>query len=392
AGGARTGVAAYLFSRGIGSPLLALVPARLDEYGGADYVAGLVLRTLARYRGRVRADALVQAALSGETSALHDPYTLLFHPQAFRRFGAFLDRSSFGGIGAILSLASDRRAAILERTIPGSPADRGGLRAGDRIVAVDGRAAAFASGSALVAALRGKAGTTVRVTYERDCAPSGDTGCGPQQELMLVRAAIRDPEVDAHLLPESVGYARLERFGAGASTQLRAALADLQRRGARTFVLDLRADGGGYGDEATAVASLFIASGTIFSTRERSGTTTLARASGDPPFGDVPLVVLVDGDTASASEIVAGALQDDARAKLVGTRTFGKGVVQSVFPLPDGSALKLTTATYATPAGRDIEGTGIAPDLVVPEPAGATFGDPAHDPQLARALALFAPA
>ncbi|MGH7002127.1 MAG: S41 family peptidase [Stellaceae bacterium] len=170
-----------------------------------------------------------------------------------------------------------------------------------------------------------------------------------------MRAAIRDPEVDAHLLPESVGYARLERFGAGASTQLRAALADLQRRGARTFVLDLRADGGGYGDEATAVASLFIASGTIFSTRERSGTTTLARASGDPPFGDVPLVVLVDGDTASASEIVAGALQDHDRALVAGERSFGKGLVQTQFPLSDNTMLLLTTARYYTPSGRLIQ-------------------------------------
>ena len=122
-----------------------------------------------------------------------------------------------------------------------------------------------------------------------------------------------------------------------------------------------------------------------FTTRERDGTTTISRAVGKADF-HAPLVVLVDGDTASAAEIVAGALQDDRIATLVGTRTFGKGVVQSVYPLPDGSAFKVTTARYTTPKGRDIDRVGIAPDVVVEEPQDAKRGDPATDPQLKAAL------
>ena len=150
-------------------------------------------------------------------------------------------------------------------------------------------------------------------------------------------------------------------------------------------MLDVRGNGGGYGDEATAVASAFIGAGPIFTPRERSGVTSVARASGRADF-HAPLAVLVDGDTASAAEIVAGAVQDDRAGTLVGQRTFGKGLVQSIFPLPDGSALKVTTARYTTPAGRDIDRVGIVPDVVMPEPADSVRGDPAADPQLARAL------
>jgi carboxyl-terminal processing protease len=148
----------------------------------------------------------------------------------------------------------------------------------------------------------------------------------------------------------------------------------------------LRANGGGYGDEATAVASAFV-TGPVFTTRERGGATTVAAATGKPTWTG-PLAVLVDGDTASAAEIVAGAIQDDGAGTLVGTRTFGKGVVQSVFPLPDGSAVKLTTARYTTPKGRDIDKVGITPDVPIAEPPGSTVGDPETDPQLARGLVV----
>jgi carboxyl-terminal processing protease len=211
-------------------------------------------------------------------------------------------------------------------------------------------------------------------------------GSRPAYLLTIVRAAVSDPEVTTARFGD-VAYLALSRFGDRASEELRGALADFARDGVRGVVLDLRANGGGYGDEATAVASAFLPPGPVFTTRERGVAPAVSASSGRPLWRG-PLAVLVDGDTASAAEIVAGAIQDDAAGTLVGARTFGKGVVQSVFPLPDGSAVKLTTARYTTPKGRDIDRRGIVPDIAVPEPPGSVVGDPAQDPQLARALAV----
>jgi carboxyl-terminal processing protease len=377
AGGARTGVASYLLSRGIADPALPFVPERLDRGAAGDFIDSAVVASVLRYGKHVSPDAVVQAALAGETAALGDPYTLLFHPQQFKKFDAYLNGDDFGGIGAVITLEPGGNRARVESVIPASPAERGGVQAADEIVAIDDKPLP-SDGAAVRAALRGKLGTTVRLAIVR-------AGAALPQPLVVTRARITPPLVLAKMLEPGIGYVQLTRFGDDAAAQLLVALATLEQRGALALVLDLRGNGGGYGDEARKVASAFIASGPIFTTRERGGATTVERASGKPAFTG-KLAVLVDGDTASAAEIVAGALQDDGLATLVGTKTFGKGVVQSVFPLPDGAALKITTARYFTPKGRNIDGTGIAPDAVVPEPANSKRGDPATDPQLARAM------
>ncbi len=375
--GARTGIAAELTARGIDARL-PLTPARIDLYGGGDAIDALVLRALATYGSRVDGHRLVQAALAGELGALHDPYSVLFFPQQFKKFNAFLGNAKTGGIGAVLFYDEQAGLSSIERVIPGGAAAGAGLRAGDTIVAVDGRSMQGVGGADLRDALRGKIGSTVRVTVRRD---------GVDTTYALVRAEIADLEVTQHLFG-TVGYLGLSRFGDRAGDEIAADLLDLEAHGATAFVLDLRGNGGGYGDEATSVASSFIASGPVFTTRERDGATVVSRASGKRPPFHAPLAVLVDGDTASAAEIVAGAIQDDGVGTLVGERTFGKGLVQSVYPLPDGSAFKLTTARYTTPKGRDIDRVGIEPDVVFGEPSGAQLGDPATDPQLAEAIGL----
>ncbi len=377
AGGARTGVAAYLVARGVSDPQLPYVPLRLDRATGGDYIDSAVLAVVLRYGSRLSANGVVQAALAGETASVHDPYTLLFHPQQFKKFNAFLNGEKFGGIGAVVSLEASGTRARVESVIAGSPAERAGLQAADEIAAIDGKALGNSSAGVL-AALRGKIGSTVRLSLLRNGTPL-------PEPLAIVRAAITPPLVLTKMLASGIGYVQLTRFGDDAAAQLGAALATLERSGARALVLDLRGNGGGYGDEAKKVASAFIAAGPIYATRERGGAAAVERATGHALFAG-RLAVLVDGDTASAAEIVAGALQDDGLATLVGTKTFGKGVVQSVFPLPDGAALKITTARYYTPKGRNIDGTGLVPDIVIAEPADAKRGDPASDPQLARAL------
>ena len=391
--GARTGIAADLVAHGIDDEL-PYTPARVTFYDGGDLIESLVFRSLARYGSRVGAHDLVQAALAGELSALKDPYSVLFFPQQFKKFNAFLGNEKIGGIGAVVSFVPAADEAHVDRVLPGSPAEKIGLQAGDAIVAIDGRSVNEIGGQGLRDALRGKIGTTVRIEVAR---------AGARVTFAIVRAEIHDPEVTAARFGD-VGYLRLSRFGDRAGSEIDADLADLQSQGAGKFVLDLRGNGGGYGDEATAVASAFtktcgctvqdqsqnapgnfVGCGGASIQPSSKKRATISRASGKANF-HAPLVVLVDGDTASAAEIVAGAIQDDGTGTIVGTRTFGKGVVQSVFPLPDGSAFKVTTARYQTPKGRDINGTGITPDVVVPEPPNAKLGDPADDPQLKSAL------
>lgn len=376
ADGARTGIAAELLARGVSGAELPYTPAHVDFGDGEDFIDALVLRNLALYGARLDGHRLVEAAVAGELGALRDPYTVLFRPQQFKKFNAYLGNESFGGIGAMLSFDAAKGRALVERVLPDGPAAAAGLRGGDIIVAIDARPTAALGAAGLRGALRGKIGSSVRVAVLRDGAP---------QTLTIVRAEVSDPEVRSELFGD-VGYVALARFGDRAGVELAAALRALRARHATSFVLDVRGNGGGYGDQATAVAALFL-SGPVFTTRDRNGTTTVSRATMKEPFTG-RLALLVDGDTASAAEIVAGALQDAGSATIVGQRTFGKGLVQSVFPLPDGSALKITTARYTTPRGRDIDRVGILPDVVVAEPPGSVRGDPARDVVLARALDL----
>jgi len=197
------------------------------------------------------------------------------------------------------------------------------------------------------------------------------------------------PAVSSRLLPDEVGYLALRSFPVDAGPQVRAALIALAQRGARAIVFDLRGNGGGYESAAVHVASAFIAGGPIVANEGRDGKRHVIGADGDA-VAPRPLIVLVDHDSASGAELVAGAIQDRGVGRLLGTRTFGKGVAQSMFPLPDGSALKLTTARYYTAAGRFIDGVGLEPDVVVEQGAGAQRGVPGADPQLDRARELLA--
>lgn len=372
--GARSGIAAELAARGASAISLPYTPPAVDRGRGSDLIDSLVLRTLARGGDRLDGHRLVVAAVGGELAATHDPYTLAFRPQQFRRFNAYLGNGRFGGIGAIVSYDAARGVARIDRVLPDGPARTAGLRDGDTIATIDGRTIAAIGRANVRDALRGRIGTTVRLGIVR---------AEESLAIAIVRASVRDPEVRSASLGE-VGYLALSRFGDRAGAELASAVADLRARGATAFVLDLRGNGGGYGDEATAVAGIFLA-GPVFVTRDRSGIAKIARATMTAPFPE-RLAVLVDGDTASAAEIVAGALQDAGRATVVGSRTFGKGLVQSVFPLPDGSALKITTARYTTPKGRDIDRSGIVPDVAAVETPGSVHGDPTTDVPLATAL------
>lgn len=375
--GARAGIVAYLRGRGVAHPVIPNAVPHADRYEAENAIARDVALAVARYPSRVRTPDLVNATLSGELGVLHDPYSVLFEPAAYKTFVAFLDGKPAAGIGAELDVDPLTHAVRVVDVFAGGPAAAAGIVAGDTILSIDGKPPARTP-AGVGAALRGAAGTTVVVGFARD-----DVTHAP---VPLVRRTIVPPDVTGRLLANGVAYVRLRSFGSQSARQLTNVLRDLHA-GARAYVLDLRANGGGYRDDAIAVASHFVR-GTVVTIAERTGPPVTFPAEGSTPLVGAPLAVLVDGDTASAAEIVAGAIQDDHAGTLIGTKTFGKGLVQETFPLPDGGAIKLTTARYRTPGGRDIEGSGIRPDIVVAEPADAHPGEPGRDPQLDRALSL----
>ena len=378
-GGARGAIVAYLISRGIANPNIPPASAHADRYRAESEIDRDVALAVARYGSRVRTADLVSKTIAGELAVLHDPYTLLFEPAAFKKFVGFLDGKPAAGIGAELDVDPQTHAVRVVDVFPSSPAESAGLQPGDRITSIDGNTPPATTPDAVSVALRGAPGTTVRIGFTR-----GDAAHEP---VAIVRRIVSAPDVTGRIVQNAIGYVRLRSFGAQSPQQLDAVLAKLRAGNARAYVLDLRANGGGYRDAAVAIGSRFVR-GTIVTTQERTGKpAAFAAKAGIAQLG-APLAVLVDGDTASAAEIVAGAIQDDKAGTLVGVRTFGKGLVQETFALPDGGAIKMTTARYLTPAGRDIDRVGITPDVVVAQSADAHPGEPGRDAQLDRALAL----
>jgi carboxyl-terminal processing protease len=376
--GARTGIVAYLRSRGISDPQVAYMHARSDGRGAVPAIERELGKAVQRYGARVNVRQLVYATIDGELSSLHDPYSVLFTKAELKGFETAINGETFGGIGMIAAYDDAVKQWHADQVFAGGPAQKAGLEPGDVLLAVDGKPAGALDADGLGALLRGKIGTVVRVSIERDGKPLP----GP---VSIVRAQVTPPEVTARMLPGDVGYVALRTFGEKAGDGVRDAVRSLEAKGAKALVLDLRGNGGGYESAAVKVASVFINGGTVVSNVSNGGKRVVQKAAGDA-LPALPLAVLVDRDSASGSELTAAALQDAHAAMLVGTRTFGKGVAQEMFPLPDGSAMKLTTSRYYTPAGRDIDKIGLTPDITVEQTSGAQTGVVGHDPQLDRAL------
>jgi carboxyl-terminal processing protease len=314
-----------------------------------------------RYVRDVGDDGLVHDALKGMLAGL-DPHSAYMDAKEYREFSADT-RGEFGGIGA--ELARDGGRVKVIAPIDDTPAARAGIRPGDAIDRVDGETVDGLDLGEVVERIRGPAGSVVRLTLSR--------GAGQPFDLELRRDIIHTNAVKARLEDGHIGYARISIFNEHAQEQLVAAIARLKRESGGKlagFVLDLRNDPGGLLDEAVAVAGDFIDGGTIVSTRGRDGKVTRrldADSNGDRLVG-TPMVVLINGASASASEIVAGALQDHGRATVMGTRSFGKGSVQTIIPLSGKGALRITTDLYYTPSGRSIQAQGIEPDVAVVPP------------------------
>lgn len=305
-------------------------------------------------------DELAQGAVRGMIRVLkaqgNDRYATFYSPHGYRSVQE-LTTGRFSGIGVWLK-KQGRRLEVVS-VLPGTPAQRAGLQRGDLITGIDGRPVAGLSGDGAVNRIKGRSGTTVSLTVARG---------GNRMTFSIARRSIELPDTVDRMVAGDLGYVHLFEFARGAGNQVRSDVSDLLSRGARGIILDLRNNGGGLFTEGIAVASDFIQNGAVVRYKQRGHPEVTYDAQGDA-FSGIPLVVLVNGGTASASEIVAGALQDRHRAVIVGSQTYGKGSVQQVVPLPDSAAMKLTTASYLTPSGRSINRVGISPDVKVRAPS-----------------------
>jgi carboxyl-terminal processing protease len=312
-----------------------------------DQVISLVAN---RYVDSLQGGAIFEKAAQGLVRELNDPYSELLAPKQNDEFNRSVG-GRYGGVGMLLEeqKTTGITSVIVSRVFPHTPAEEGGVREGDRLTQVDTLSVVDTKIDKVSDALRGIAGTTVRVTFARP-------GVTEPVRLSFKRAVIHVPAVPfSTMLGDGVGYIPLQTFNENAAEEVEAAAAKLVAEGARGIVLDLRDNGGGIVDQSLAVSSLFLKRGqSIVNVRSRNAAEEVARASGDRLATQPPMVVLTDGGSASASEIVAGALQDHDRALVVGTTSFGKGLVQSVFPLDGGYALKITTGKWYTPSGRSI--------------------------------------
>jgi len=309
----------------------------------------------------VSGDELVKNALKGMLTRL-DPHSDYMDQQQYQQMTA-VTRGQFGGIGIELTL-EDRVPAVIA-PIDGTPAADAGIEPGDRIIKIDAQPTTGMDVEEIVKRLRGAPGTGVTLTIGR--------GDRPPFDVALTRSVIHVVSVKADLKPDKIGYARITAFTEHTPAEFAAAVARLKEQAhgrLNGFILDLRNDPGGLLDASVDVAGDFLDGNVVVTTRGRNSEDDhvyRAPAGGDLMRG-TPVVVLINSASASAAEIVAGALQDHRRATLMGTRTFGKGSVQTIIPLEGKGAIRLTTALYYTPSGRSIQGQGIAPDIIVTLP------------------------
>jgi len=317
-------------------------------------------------------------AIRGSLATLNDPYTVFIEPAA-RDVERERLQGSFGGIGAYITRAEETGEVTLE-PIPGNPAEAAGILAGDVLLAVDGRAITAAmTVPGIVDLVKGEKGTTVTLTVRHpDATEPVDIG--------VVRADILLPSVAYRLLEAdpTIGYIALSRFSGESGNEVGAALQDLLAQGATRLVLDLRQNGGGLRDAAVDVADHFLDGGPVLYLESQEEGEIVYNATDETLAPDQPLVVLIDGGTASASEIVAGALSDRQRATLIGSKSFGKGSVQLVFDLSDGSSVHVTSARWLTPNHRTLDGNGLEPDI--PVTTTQEDIDNGRDPVLDRAV------
>jgi carboxyl-terminal processing protease len=316
-------------------------------------------KELDRYTSYVKKDLLYYAAIEGMFAGLNDPYSVLLIPREFRTLQEQMQSATFGGLGIYIELDKDNNNALtIFEPIEGTPASRAGLQPQDAIAEINGESTKGMALEVAVAKMRGQPGTTVTLTIKRPGAPG-------LKKYPIIRETIKIHSVTCKMISNRYGYIRIRTFGEDTGSEVQKALTLLGDKHVKGIILDLRNNGGGYIDASVKVCSQFVPSGgTVVSVTERTGQTKAYNADQGAHRNTLPLLLLVNRYSASASEITAGAIQDYKIGQLMGEKTYGKGSVQQIVPY-NGAALKVTTAHYLTPKGRNIDKLGIDPDIEV---------------------------
>ena len=322
---------------------------------------------------------MIHGAVTGLVGAIGDPYTSFMPPQENTAFRQSLN-GSLQGIGAELTMKE--ADIVVVAPLKGSPAEAAGLMPDDIITHVDEQSLEGYDLTAAVELIRGPKGTDVTLTINRP-------NTNPAMDITITRDEITVPSTEWEVKEydgKSIGYISLNRFGNTTTEEVEDAVKELQTKNISGLIFDVRYNGGGYLDKAIDLSSMFLTKGKVVSVARREGEPTHHYVTGSPIAPDVPLVVLINAGSASASEILAGALQDNGRATVIGKTSFGKGTVQEVFELPGGTSVRITTAKWLTPNGKDLSKEGIHPDIDVERTQEQMQAE--EDPQLDAALEL----
>lgn len=333
---------------------------------------------LTKYDGEIDDNDLLEAAIKGMTQSLNDPYTVFMNSDEYT---SFVEQSEghFVGIGAQLGIKDDKVTVVAP--LEGSPAEKAGLKAGDVILKVDGTDITEPNVEKTISMIKGEQGEPVTLTISREGSE--------YQDITIVRDVVKVVSVKGELIDGNIGYIQISSFDEDVAENFKEKIVELKNQGMKGMILDLRGNPGGYLTEAVKVASQFIPKGEIVTyTIDKYGNKQESKSVGGEAEG-MPLVILIDGGSASASEVVTGALRDYKAGTIVGTTSFGKGVVQQLIEFSDGNGgLKVTTSKYYTPNGENIHKIGIEPDIEVeiPDEISQQEYDRSIDPQFNKAL------
>ena len=358
------------------------VAVSADEYASIERFARLddvYQRIMKNYYETPDGEKLINGAIKGMVEGLDDPYSRYYTPEEYMESQQDAE-GLYYGIGVVVSMDKDTHQLNIIKVYSDTPAQEVDLRKGDVITSVDGADLSGMELSQITALIKGEELSQVKLTILRD---------GQTFEKTLTRRQVTVDRVEWHMMADNIGYIQISEFRGNALEKMEAAIAEMKDKGAKGIVLDLRDNPGGMMDIVVPIADMLLPEGLIVYTEDVNGNRREEKS--DAEMLGLPLTVLINGNSASASEILAGAIQDYGAGTLIGTITYGKGIVQSIMPYKeDGAALQITTSRYFTPNGRNIHGEGIAPDITVEMPE-ELLKNPQdlteeNDPQLQKAL------